>query len=288
MLNQQGRIWILLVTLVLGLAVAAGCTEASTSAPEETSAAPSSNTTAKLIESPEILDHDVSVVSGARSVTSGQSGIWVSGLGKITVEPDLAVLNLGVEARETKVSVARSKAAEAMNQVIATLKTHGINDLDIRTEVFNIQPITVYKEKFLNGERYNEAEIVGYKVTNQITVNVRNMEKIGVIVDESAAVAANLIRVNGISFTVEETRPYTIKAREAAVQDALSKAQQFADLTNIRVGPLLYITETSGTPAPYMYESSGRAMLSAMDSYTPVSGGQIDITVSVQAAFAIL
>lgn len=287
MVNRHRGIRTFLVTVALGLAVATGCSDTITGSPEEPSAGPSPNPTAKLIESPEILDRDASVISSGNSVTYGQNGIWVSGLGKITMEPDLAILSLGVEARETSVSDARSNAAQAMNQVIATLKIHGINDLDIRTEVFNIHPITVYKEKFKNGERYNEAEIVGYRVTNQITANVRNMEKVGVIVDDSATVAADLIRVNDINFTVEDTLPYTIKAREAAVADALSKAHQFANLTNIRVGPLLYITETSGTPSPYMYESSGRAMLAAMDSSTPISGGQIDITISIQAAFAI-
>jgi len=215
----------------------------------------------------------------------GQSGIWVAGTGKVVVAPDLALLSLGVEARDATVAAARDQAAGAMNRVLEALKRGGVADKDIATAYFNIQPITVYEEKLQGSYRYSEPRIVGYVVTNQVTVKVRTLDRVGPLLDSAVAAGGDLIRANGISFTLENPRPYAIQAREAAVRDALAKAQQFASLTNVTLGKLFYITETGGTPAPLVYERA--AVAAFADGSTPISGGEIEITVSIQAAFAI-
>lgn len=214
------------------------------------------------------------------------SGIWVAGTGKVIVAPDLALLSLGVEAREATVAVAREQAAGAMTRVQEALKKGGVADKDIATAYFNIQPITVYEERFQGSYRYSEPKIVGYMVTNQVTVKVRALDRVGPLLDSAVAAEGDLIRVNGISFTIENPLPYAIQAREAAVRDALAKAQQFASLTNITVGKLLYITETEGTPAPQVYERAAMASFAA-DTTTPISGGKMEVTVTIQAAFSI-
>ena len=73
-------------------------------------------------------------------------GIWVTGRGESTAEPDLGILNLGVEAFASTVAEARSDAASAMGQVIGVLKTNGIADRDIQTRFFNINPRYTYRE----------------------------------------------------------------------------------------------------------------------------------------------
>ena len=288
MFKARGTLVGLLMALALGALVLAGCTASITEGTEEPLEAGSTGAPTAILGEPATGANVFSGVSTASSGVSGQSGIWVNGVGKVTVEPDLAVLNLGVEAREATVSAARSSAANAMTRVIAALKDHGIADLDIRTQFFNIQPIIVYQEKFQNGQRYSEPEIVGYRVSNQVTVKVRDLDSIGPILDDAVTAGGDLIRVNGISFTIEDPAPYTVQAREAAVQDALAKAQQFATLTNVAVGKLVYITETGGTPAPRVYaEEEFAVAAAAVDVTTPISGGQMEITISIQAAFAI-
>ena len=220
---------------------------------------------------------------------SEPTGIWVTGQGRVTVKPDLAILNLGVEAREATVSAARASASDAMTRVITALKGQGIEDVDIRTRYFNIQPITLYQEKSQNGYRYSEPQIVGYVVANQVSVKVRDLDGVGPILDDAVAAGGDLIRVQGISFTVEDPVLYTAQAREAAVRDALAKAKQLASLTNVTVGKLMYISELGGTPAPLQYDvASARAEAAyAPDHVTSISGGEIEITASIQAVFAI-
>ncbi|MFH1140391.1 MAG: SIMPL domain-containing protein, partial [Chloroflexota bacterium] len=93
-----------------------------------------------------------------------QSGIWVSGSGRVVVVPDLALLSLGVEARAKTVQQARDQAATAMDQVMAVLTKAGIEKKDIQTQYFNIQPEYVWND-FAKRQ-----EITGYTVTNTISV----------------------------------------------------------------------------------------------------------------------
>ncbi|MBI4340193.1 MAG: SIMPL domain-containing protein [Chloroflexi bacterium] len=216
------------------------------------------------------------------SYGSQQAGIWVGGSGRVVVTPDLAILSLGVEAKNKSVEQAKAEAAQAMSSVMAVLKAAGIADKDIRTEYFNIQPEYVWND-------FNKRqEITGYRVTNSISVKVRDLETVGTLIDAVAKAGGDLIRVNGVSFTVEHPEKYADQAREAAVKDALAKAQQFALLTGSKLGKLVYISET-GANVPILrdYAKAGVAMAEAGAPTTPISAGETEVAISVQAVFAI-
>jgi uncharacterized protein YggE len=221
--------------------------------------------------------------------TSGNSGIWVTGKGSITLEPDLAMLNLGVDTTNKTVATARAEAATAMNAMIASLKSNGVADLDIQTQFFNISPQYQWTEVFDNGIRTNKQVLTGYKVTNTVSVKIRDMENVGPIMDEVAEAGGDATRINSIRFTVEDTSPLMVQLREEAVADAMTKASQFADLTNVGLGRLMYITE-SGGGAPQIMAFPEADFARAASSFAPatsISGGELEITMSVQAVFAI-
>ncbi len=220
--------------------------------------------------------------SQVQAYGSQQSGIWVSGTGRVVVIPDLALLSLGVEARAKTVQQARDQAATAMDQVMTVLTANGIDKKDIQTQYFNIQPEYVWND-FAKRQ-----EITGYTVTNTISVKARNLEGLGVLVDRVADAGGDLIRINNISFTVENPDLYVAQAREAAVKDAMSKAQQFAKLTGVTLGKLEYIAE-SGSNIPIVRDYAEAKMLTAGGAAppTPISPGEIDVTISVQAVFGI-
>ena len=219
--------------------------------------------------------------------SSGQAGIWVTGHGAVTIEPDLALLNLGVETRAKTVEEARAEAAAAMTAIINALKDRGVADRDIQTRYFNIYPEYSYPEVYEDGYRYNKQVLTGYRVSNNVVAKVRDMDAVGVTIDDVVAAGGDATRIQSIQFTVDDPSAAQTQAREDAVLDAVAKAQQFATLTGVTRGALLYIAE-SGASAPVTYDYGVRAESFAADgASTPISLGEMEIHVYVQAVFAI-
>ena len=216
-----------------------------------------------------------------------RSGIWVTGVGSVVVEPDLAVLNLGVEARGRTVEEARGQAAFAMDRIMDALEAHRIAETDIQTRHFSIQPEYVYKEIFEGESNYSKRELVGYIVNNTVMVKIRDLEDVGPTIDDTVQTDGDLTRIDGVSITVDETTAYTIQARELAIRDAIAKARQFASVADVQVGTLVFIGETSA-PSPV-----ARGVAFAMSEAAPVlapisfSGGELKVQVTVQAVFAV-
>ena len=271
--------------------------------------------------------------------TNTNSGIWVTGQGVATAEPDLGILNLGVEAFASTVAEARSDAASAMGQVIDVLKANGIADRDIQTRFFNINarytthevtrctsregpdtaetegpsrsssapiPPTVRVEESESSssgvvvlevpvakqepgeECFVERErvIVGFEVTNQLSVKVRELASIGQTIDNVTEAGGDLIRFQGVSFTIEDTKDLQDQARVAAVEDLMAKAGRIADLAGVALGNLVFITDTSG-PVVSRFVSQERVAFAALAAPTPIQVGELNVTVSLQAAFNI-
>lgn len=233
------------------------------------------------------LARSLALASGV-SVSSGQSGIWVTGRGKATLEPDLAVLSLGVETRADTVEVARAEAAAAMVGIRDALKERGIADRDIQTRYFNIYPEYTYQEIYEDSLRYNKQVLTGYRVSNSVTIKVRDLDILGVAIDEVVAAGGDATRINGIQFTIEDASAAQTQAREEAVLDALAKADQFANLTGVTRGSLLFITEAGGSvPVVYDYGVRAEGAFTADSAPTPISTGELEVQASVQAVFAI-
>lgn len=254
-----------------------------------------------------------------------QQGIWVSGRGEATAVPDLAILNLGVESFASTVAEARSDAAEAMEQVMKVVAGRNIAGRDVQTKSFNINPrystrnITrcVEPDKPASGaettlqrvlpgvpegptleiarprtksECFEERErvLIGYQVTNQLTVKLRDLDGIGELIDQVTEAGGDLIRFQGINFTIDDTKELQVQARTAAIENLKAKANQVAALSGVKLGPLINITETGGPQRP-VFESLGRAAFAEASKApaTGISTGEIEVVVNMQALFAI-
>lgn len=216
----------------------------------------------------------------AGGIFNNQStGIWVSGQGKVTAAPDVAVLSLGVQAQAGTVDQAQGQATASMNAVVNALKTGGVADKDIRTQVFNIQQLTKYDDKT------QVQTIIGYLVTNTVTVKVRNVGSAGIIIDAVAKAGGDNTRINSISFTIDDPTPFETQARQLAMADAKAKATQLANQAGVKLGGPTYINESGGfvpLPAvPLAISQAGGA------SSTPISPGTNDVTVNVQVTYDI-
>jgi len=222
------------------------------------------------------------VLAGCSTVnlTGQQEGIMVSGEGKVSVVPDVATVNLGIEAEDTTVAAAQNQAATAMGMVMVALTDNGVAEEDIQTQYFNIYRVTRWDD-----ETWQEV-VIGYRVSNTVSVKIRDMENIGSIIDAAVEAGGDLARVNGISFSIEDPSIYYEEAREEAMADAKARAEALAELAGIKLGKPTHITENSYQPGPIYVP--GARVDEAMESETPISPGETEITLNVQVTYDIL
>lgn len=227
-------------------------------------------------------------VRPAGDSSGAQTGVWVNGTGSVRAQPDLAMLSLGVESRGKTVEEARAKGADAMNAVMASLTKDGIAQKDIQTHSFNISPEYNFVDRADGLGRRTERVLIGYLVTNQVSVKVRALDSVGRVIDNVAKAGGDLTRINGVSFTIDDPAPLRRQARDKAVADAVAKADQIARAAGVSLGRAFYLNESGGAPPPPQPPFAVRALAAeAGGAPTPISGGELEITVSVQAAFSI-
>ncbi len=225
-------------------------------------------------------DNTVPIEIEGLNMSNQQEGIWVSGRGVVTVTPDIAILRLGVEIQAASVAAAQSQAAEAMDDIMATLTDNGVAKKDIQTQYFSIRRVTKW-------DREKEEEVVtGYRVTNKVNVKIREIDKAGTIIDAVAEVGGDLTRIDSIDFSVDDPSAYYEEAREEAMADAKTKAGQLAELAGGRLGKATYISESSqATPPIYRQDVFVEALPAAA---TPISPGESEVSLTVQVTYALL
>ena len=222
-------------------------------------------------------------------VAAGEAGIWVTGTGQVSMEPDLVILNLGVESMAGTVADANGIAANAMDAIMNTLTENGVEDRDIQTHNFNVRPQYEWIEIEEDGKRSNRRELVGYEVTNSLTAKVRDLESVGTLIDEVIAAGGDATRFDGIRFTVEDTSEVMAQLREKAVMDAMEKAQQMADVAGVALGSLEYITDSpvrTQSVDPYLPRAQF-ALAADESAATSISGGELEVSLTVHTAFSI-
>ena len=218
-------------------------------------------------------------VAPARSAESGAfpRTISVSGEGEISGKPDQARLSAGVVTQAPTAAAALTANTTAMNRVFAALKTSGIPDNKIQTSNFSVQPqYPPYRQ-----DAPEPRNIIGYQVSNQVSVIVEDLSKLGSALDALVRGGAN--QLGGVSFAIANPKPLAERARAAAVADAMAKAKTLASAASVTLGPLLSLEEgTTFRPVP-MFEA--RAALAPAPP--PIAIGEQSVTVNVTMSYGI-
>jgi len=209
----------------------------------------------------------------ATDTTPAQHTITVSGSGKVTIVPDVARINLGVTINKSTVKAAREAGAQAMTDIIAAVRSLGVAEADIQTTNISLSP------QYGTG---TAPKIVGYQISEQIMVTVRDLDKAGDVVDAAAGKGANT--VNGISFESGDPVKAQNDARAAAVAAARISAQAMAAAGNVSLGGVISITDASPS-FPVWYGGARGGAIS--DLSTPVEPGTQDLTATVTVIFSI-
>jgi uncharacterized protein len=236
---------------------------------------------ALVYQSPSGLTAANSTSTGGIIVSQQSLGLWVNGLGKATATPDIVLLTLGIQSQASTVAQAQKAAVDSMNKVMQVLKSGGIADKDITTTQYTIQQLTRWDEK------QNTNVILGYEISNMVTIKIRRIDKSGEIIDQVAESGGDLIRVNNISFSVDDPSPYFKIAREKAIQNAMETAKQMSEQSGLKLGKITYITEgTVYAPVAqnYMKFSAADGVAAAP---TPISAGELEYQINVQIVYEI-
>ena len=210
-----------------------------------------------------------------------QPVIVVSGEADSAVAPDIAILSLGVTKTEKTAREALDGNNQAMATVLKALKDQGIAGKDLQTSGFSVQPQYVYPE---NSDGSQKAPVLtGYQVSNMLTVRVRDLAKLGGILDQAVTLGIN--QGGDIRFTNDNPAKTIDTARRAAVKAAFDKAKTLADAAGVKLGRVIEMTENSSQPQPQPLMRMSMAK-EAQDG-VPVATGENSYSVSVNVTFAI-
>ncbi|MDB5471698.1 MAG: hypothetical protein JWR84_3258 [Caulobacter sp.] len=203
----------------------------------------------------------------------------LSAYGETRQAPDMATITLGVTTEAPSASEAMRLNAERMTGVIASLKKAGIDPRDIQTSGLNLNPQYVYVEN-------QPPKLTGYQAANTVTIVVRDLKRLGNVVD--ASVNSGATNVGGISFGIEDSSASEDKARLEAVKALQAKANLYARSLGYRVARLVSFSESGGyaPQPPVVYASFARA--EKMDAGTPVEAGQLKVRIDVSATFELV
>ena len=218
----------------------------------------------------------------AQETDKDKATIVVAGEGRATVAPDMAVLQLSVVKDAKTAREALDANNKAMAEVLKALRADGIADRDLQTSGFSVNPQYNYPPNNDGGNR--PPELIGYQVANGVSVRVRDLAKLGDIVDKSVTLGVN--QGGGIQFTNDKPEGTITEARKAAVADAIEKAKVLAEAAGVSLGNIVEITEQGFRPEPVPMMRAGMAKEYAADS-VPMATGENSYNVTVNVTFAI-
>lgn len=201
-----------------------------------------------------------------------QRTITISASATVDAEPDQARITSGVVSEAATAREALAKNTDAMNAVVGNIKSKGIDPKDVQTSAFNIQPVFDYSDKVRQ-----EQKIVGYRVSNEVSVLVRDISKVGNILDEVVASGAN--QVNGLEFEVSKAEVLKDRARERAVANAERRARLLAKASKAELGNVLQISEETVSSGPRPY--AARTMAMGAGKAAPIESGSVALEARV-------
>lgn len=202
----------------------------------------------------------------------------VSAQAEASRAPDVATVSAGVVTQAADGNTALRQNAEQMTRVVAAIKAAGVADKDIQTSGISLNPQYRYVE--------NEApKITGYQASNNVNLKIRDIAKLGKVLDALAAVGAN--QINGPSFEIDQPEPVYDEARLAALKKAQARAETYAKALGLKVRRIVSISEGGNgfhSPMPMM---AMRAQAMDAKESTPVSPGETTLSVNLDVVFEL-
>jgi uncharacterized protein YggE len=215
---------------------------------------------------------------GPVTVSEPEREITVVGVGRVSLVPNIAKINVGAETRAETVSEAKQKVDLQMEAITAALEELGIAAKDVQSSYYSIY---YEQDPYPQLREEGAAEPGGvYRVSSMLEVTVREVEKAGEVLDKLVAAGAN--QVYGVSFTVSDDQAWQSQAREEAMADARARAAEFAALGGVELGQVLSISEVIGGNVFTSYAERGMG-----GGGGGIAPGELEMSTQVQVTFAL-
>ncbi len=205
--------------------------------------------------------------------------IVVNGNGKVSGNNDIAVTTIGYSNTDKDVANAQANNKKVMDQITAELKKMGVADKDLQSN-YTIYPNYNYTQQ--KGQ-----ELIGYQVTNQLTIKIRDLVKIPDILSLAGKYGAT--EVSGLNFTIDDPENLKADARAKALVDARAKARDLAQKLGVNIGSVVAYNEFEGnTGGPIYNMKSMGASVGIGGGPEVVNSGSRDVEMNVSVTYEIL
>lgn len=204
-----------------------------------------------------------------------EGSIVVSGDARVSVEPDVADLRLGVSIARPTVAEARQDAASTMASILAAVVAAGVPGKDVRTSLLSVQPRYDYRDG-------KPPELSGYELANVVEVTVRDLARLADVVDGSLRAGAT--SMDSLSFRLADPAPAEREARILAMANARARADVLAEAAGLSITGVASVVENGAMQPPRPFAKAERMMMAA-DTSTPVESGSLEIAVTVTVTY---
>jgi uncharacterized protein YggE len=198
--------------------------------------------------------------------------VTVTGEATVAIAPDAAVIRIGVNSQGKTAREASDANAKQMTSVLTAIKDAGVADRDVQTSRLSLQPQ-------YDSNKNGTARLLGFQVTNQLTVKIHDIDKLPNLLDRAIAAGAN--EMSGIEFVVSEQSKLLDQARDDAIADGHRKAELYAKAAGARIGQVLSIVEEGSSAPP-------RPMQAMRASGVPIAPGEQTLRASVSITYALI
>ena len=208
---------------------------------------------------------------------AAQPALNLSAYGEVKVAPDMATISFGVTTEATTAQAAMADNARRMQEVFAALSRAGVADRDIQTSGLNLSAQYDYVEN-------QPPRLRGYQASNQVTVVINDLTKVGTTAD--AVVSAGVNQINGIAFGLKDPKAAEDQARVLAVRALQDKARLYAQALGVELGAIRSLNEGGGyTPQPPMPIYAARLQMADSAGSTPVAAGEMSVRIDITGTY---
>lgn len=210
---------------------------------------------------------------GSLPAQAAERLVTVTGEATVAVVPDTAAIRIGATSQGRTAHEASDANSKQMAGVLKAIRDSGIADRDIHTSRLSLQPQ-------YDSSKPGPPRLTGFRVTNQVTVKIRNIERMPAFLDRAIAAGAN--EMSGIEFVVSEQSKLLDQARDEAIADARRKAELYVKAAGGKLGPVVAITEEGATPPPRPL-----AAMRAAAGAVPVVPGERELRAAVMVSYEL-
>jgi uncharacterized protein len=202
----------------------------------------------------------------------------IAGHAEVHAVPDAALVSTGVVTEGETAAAALKANSAALAKVVDAIRSSGVEGRDLQTSGLSLQARTYRPEKPSATDR---PRIIGYTAANEVTLRVRDLAKLGDLLDKATAAGAN--RIDGIELVVSNQEALLDEARRKAVADAKDKADLYAQAAGFTLGKVMSLAEES-VPSP---RPLARAMTAVAAAPVPVEAGEMTLSVRVRVVWSL-